>query len=191
MTFRTEFKVGLLVLIFFGPVLLAMVWYYGFPQTIPSSRTNRGELLNPVRPLPAVKLRSTQGGPVDEQIFIGQWTLLTVAERCGDACQQRLRKTRKVRALLHDDVGRVQRVLVSGEAGDQRFVQNGHPDLKVFLGGDRLRQFFGKAGADAVGPGVVYFIDPHGNWVLYYPADQRADAILDDVKHLLRLSHIG
>jgi len=34
-------------------------------------------------------------------------------------------------------------------------------------------------------------VDPLGNLMMYYPADARPKGILEDMKRLLRLSHIG
>lgn len=189
---RAGLKIGLLVLICFGPLALAMVWYYAFPEMAPGAETNRGRLLQPAQPLPELTLKTPAGQEIGLELFRGQWTLLTLAPRgCGERCRARLENTRKVRALMGRRAPRVQRVLISGDATDAGLIRAGHPDLKLALGGKRLLDQFRKAGPQAVGPGVVYLIDPHGNWVLYYPAGQPADAMFEDVKHLLKLSHIG
>lgn len=181
-------KLLLVMLVFAAPVLLAYVMYYAFPQAAPGGRTNKGELLVPARPLPDVALAGTPRHP----LFRRQWTLLVVApEGCGQQCRARLRATRKVDALLHEDSRRVQRVLVTGDPGDKALSDKRHPNLLVRIGGDELTAFFGRVGPEAVGPGVIYLIDPLGNWVLYYPAGRPATALLADLKHLLKVSQIG
>jgi hypothetical protein len=37
----------------------------------------------------------------------------------------------------------------------------------------------------------VYLLDPLGNWLMYYRAEDPPRGILKDLKKLLRLSHIG
>lgn len=181
-------KLLLVVLIFAAPVVLAYVLYYAFPSAAPGGRTNKGELLVPAQPMPEPALAGKDKKP----LFRGQWTLLVVApDGCGERCRARLVDTRKVRALLHEDSPRVQRVLVTGEPRAQRLAQSKQSGLLVRRGGAVLTKFFRKAGPEAVGPGVIYLIDPLGNWVLYYPAGRDATALLNDLKHLLKLSRIG
>jgi hypothetical protein len=40
-------------------------------------------------------------------------------------------------------------------------------------------------------PGGIYLIDPLANLVMYFPPDLGPRELVDDVKHLLRLSRIG
>jgi hypothetical protein len=40
-------------------------------------------------------------------------------------------------------------------------------------------------------PGGCYLIDPLGNLVMYFPPDLDPKEMVGDIKHLLRLSHIG
>lgn len=180
-------KLLLLVLIFAAPVILAYAVYYLFPAAA-GDRANLGELLVPARPLPPLDLGGKDGQP----LFSKQWTLLIVAPAgCAEACQDRLRATGKVRRMLHDDISRVQRVLITGDSQGRRLGANKGSDLLVRVGGERLSVFFRKAGPEAVGPGVIYLVDPLGNWVLYYPASLDATALFKDLKRLLKLSQIG
>lgn len=191
-TTGVRLKLALLALIFFGPLALAWALYYGFPGVVSGERTNAGELLDPARPLPEVSLTALAGASEADAIFREQWTLLTVApDGCGAACRERLDDTRQVRALLHRRSTRVQRVLVTGDPDDAALTENGHPDLKVLRGGGKLAAFFAEGGERAAEPGAIQLIDPLGNWVLFYPAGVSADAVFKDLKHLLKLSHIG
>lgn len=180
-------KPALVVLIFVLPVLLAYVVYFVFPSA-PGDRTNRGELLVPAQPLPELVLADRQG----QTLFHNQWTLLVVAPQgCAQVCQQRLQAMSKIRALLREDRRRVQQVLVTSDTSNQRQILEQYPVVRVHAGGEVLTAFFSRAGAQAVGPGVIYLIDPLGNWVLYYPADRDAAAAYKDLQRLLKLSGIG
>lgn len=182
---NVRLKLALVALVFFGPLALAWVLYYTLPDPGADARTNAGVLLEPARPLPELSLGK-------DGVFREQWTLVTVApDGCGETCRARLADTRQVRALLHRRSTRVQRVLISGAAADAGLTDDAHPDLRVFEGQGRLADFFARVGEEAVGPGVIYLIDPLGNWVLYYPSDAKPDAIFKDIKHLLKLSQVG
>jgi len=191
-------KLILLALVFLGPLALAWALYFGSPGWTPQERTNRGQLLDPARPLPEIALQAPGGGPVGRDVFDDQWTLVYVdSGACMDACRKRLHDTRQVRAALHRRAVRVQRVYVSldrdlPEGGIAARLDERHPNLKSYRAADdRLARFLG-ATVDNVGDnGFVYLLDPLGNWVLYYRPDQPAEAMLDDLKKLLKVSRIG
>jgi hypothetical protein len=46
-------------------------------------------------------------------------------------------------------------------------------------------------GANAVGTGRIYVIDPLGNLMMSYAADAKPKGLLEDMKRLLKLSSIG
>ena len=48
---RTQFWI--LVAVFFAPLLLAFILYYGVEGWRPAGSTNHGDLIDPPRPLPA------------------------------------------------------------------------------------------------------------------------------------------
>lgn len=184
-------KLLAIILIFLVPVVFAFVLYYGFSYR-GGEGTNNGELVTPARPLPELTLshEHDRGSVSSTRVLKGKWTLLEVApDGCRQACRQSLAATRQVRSLLHDDIARVQRVLLIG--ANQRFPQlHAQPDLQVYRTHLRpLIQLFTPVGASA--PGVVYVVDPLGNWMLYYPSRATGDGLFEDIKHLLMLSHIG
>lgn len=177
-------------LLFAAPLTAAYVLYYGMPGQISGAATNKGMLVDPAVPLPVVTLAGQGSDIASGEVLRGQWTFLQVAsDGCGGACRQSLLETRQIWALLHDERDRVQRVLIVGGAGPAPAFQQ-QPRLQVYSGEVLpLRNLFEAESADA--PGTVYLIDPLGNWVLYYPPEQNGEALFDDTKHLLKLSHIG
>lgn len=193
----SRLKLLLIAAIFFGPLIFAAVLYYGFPELIPAGRTEHGHLVNPARPLPTLSLYTADGQPADATIFEGdRWTILYFANRpCEKACRKRLYDTRQVRTALGREAPRVQRVYVASDSRylpDAALVEKQHPDLKLYTTDqpglrDWLNQTVEHAGANA----DVYVIDPLGNWVLYYQPKDPAKGLLKDLKHLLKLSHIG
>ena len=61
--------------VFFAPLALAFLLYYGTGGWRPPGSTNRGELISPPRPLPSVELPTTTGTPLAASAWRGKWTL--------------------------------------------------------------------------------------------------------------------
>jgi hypothetical protein len=180
---KSKLKILTVAALFLAPLATAWLVYGVFPNQAPAGRTHHGLLNDPARPLPEAGLEPA-GGTVDLPVFDRRWTFLQVAEdNCAQACREGLATTRQVRALLHRRAARVQRVLVTDGPPP---APDAHPDLAVYRGGLALRETLGEHKA-----GTVYMVDPLGNWVLTYPAPAGADALFEDIKHLLKLSHIG
>lgn len=184
MKISARFKILAVAVIFLGPLTAAWLMYYGvFPVQAPAGRTHHGILNEPARPLPEAGLEPAVGD-AGLPVFDGRWSLLQVAPHgCGEACREGLETTRQVRALLHRRAGRVRRVLVTP---DPSSVPAEQPDLAVYRGGLALRKELGEHRA-----GTVHLVDPLGNWVLTYPAPVDVEGLFEDIKHLLKLSHIG
>jgi hypothetical protein len=192
-----------LALLFFAPLGLAFYLYYGHGTWHPGGRVNAGELIEPVRPLPAVALPLLGSGNTDANFLKGKWTFLYVAlGPCAADCRTRLYDTRQVRLALDRDMGRVQRVFIAdGDCCDAQFLHEQHPDLIT------IRPSAAAAPLLALLPGIdgatardsssapraprVYLVDPLGNLMMSYAADIKAKGMLEDMKRLLRLSSIG
>jgi len=180
-------------LIFLGPLALAYLMYYGLSYGGSALGTNGGQLVSPAEPLPDIALvdsdgNTTQSGAVLEQ----DWTILQFAPAgCDAACVQTLKETRQIRALLHRRAARVKRVLLVGDDAGDLADTGAQPDLAVYRGdlSSMMELVSARDGADA--SGVVYLVDPLGNWMLYYPPGGDGTALFKDIKHLLKLSHIG
>lgn len=193
----SRLKLLFIASIFFGPLIAAWVLYYGFPGAATDPNGNNGALINPARPLPDLALRAVDGEVADKLVFEDQrWTLMYFAsEPCAEQCQKRLYDTRQVRTSLHRRAPRVQRIYI---ATDDKFLpeadyaQTQHPDLELYVATDDALPRFLNENVDQAGTnGDVYVLDPLGNWVLYYQPRDEAKGMLEDVKRLLKLSHIG
>jgi hypothetical protein len=198
-----------LALLFFAPLGLAFYLYYGHGTWHPGGRVNAGELIEPVRPMPAVALPLLGSGNTDPNFLKGKWTFLYVElGPCAADCRTRLYDTRQVRLALDRDMGRVQRVFIAdADCCDSQFLHEQHPDLITIrpsaaaapllallpgidgvTGIDRAT-----AGNSSTTPSAprVYLIDPLGNLMMSYAANIKAKGMLEDMKRLLRLSSIG
>jgi hypothetical protein len=173
-------QIWLLVALFFAPLALAFLLYYGGGWRPPGS-TNKGELISPPRPLP------------NGSAWHGKWTLVYVGDgRCDERCRAALLLTRQTRLALNADMTRVQRIfLATGNCCDQTYFATEHPDLRV-------EQVDNAAGAALLGvfpdvaSGSIYIVDPLGNLMMRHaPSAGLSKDLLEDLRKLLQLSHIG
>jgi hypothetical protein len=175
--------VGLAVL-FFAPIGLSFYLYYGHSALQPLGKVNRGVLVLPPHALPAGMLPPAS---------TGKWTLITVTDgNCDALCRRQLYDTRQVRTALDRDMPRVQRVLVAtGDCCDASFLTREHPDLATVHAAPDA-PLLAALRVDAAPPaGRIYVVDPLGNLMLWYPTDAPPKGLLEDMKRLLKLSHIG
>jgi cytochrome oxidase Cu insertion factor (SCO1/SenC/PrrC family) len=182
-----------LAVLFFAPLGLSFYLYYGRGWH-PGSRVNAGVLIDPARPLPALALPLEQGGVTDPQFLKGKWTFLYVQQgRCGDDCQRRLYDTRQVRTALDRDMDRVQRVFILDEdCCDPQALHAMHPDLitiRLTPADEAWLVLLPRAAGDK--SERIYLIDPLGNLMMFYEAGANPKGMLEDMKRLLGLSHIG
>ena len=173
-------QIWILVALFFAPLALAFLLYYGGGWRPPGS-TNKGELISPPRPLPGVSA------------WHGKWTLVYVGDgRCDERCRAALILTRQTRLALNADMTRVQRIfLATGNCCDRTYFAAEHPDLGV-------EQVDNAAGAALLGAfpdvasGSIYIVDPLGNLMMRHaPSAGLSKDLLEDLRKLLQLSHIG
>lgn len=186
---RARLKLVAIVMLFVVPVAAAYILYFTMSGLAPSGESNQGELLDPVQPLPSLQLTGRDGAVTSADVLAEKWTFLQVApEGCGDECRTSLDETLQIWRLLGDKKPRVQRVLLVGDG--KRAPDPGRKPLSVYQG--QLAAIWQLIEQHAAGrPGTVYLVDPHGNWVLFYPPEQDGTELYKDTKHLLSLSYIG
>ena len=177
----------LLALICAAPVIASYVAYYGWR---PEARTNYGELLDPVvAPEPAGE--RLDGAPFHLSELRGQWVLL-IAEtaNCEARCERMLYATRQARTMQGREQDRVARVLLLpvGAPEPPAELLAMHPGMIVVRGDSR--QWKAWPGSDRASANV-YIVDPHGNFVLRYPADPDIRGLAKDLERVLRASRIG
>ena len=171
-----------LVALFFVPLAAAFILYYGVGWR-PAGGTNHGELLQPVRQLPA-------GGDK----LLEKWALVYVGDgRCDADCRQALVFARQTRLSLNKEMSRVNRVFLTvGNCCDLAYLDKEHEGIKVYDVSDPepLAQLL-----SVLPPGDLnhwlFVIDPQGNIVMRYDVRQNPRGLLEDMKKLLKLSHIG
>jgi hypothetical protein len=185
-----------LAAMFFVPVAAAFFLYYG-TSIRPHATANHGDLLTPARALPIVALPRPDGTQSDAAWLRGHWTFLYFGEgRCDTACRSALYQMRQVRLSLARDMTRVERVfLASGNCCDMTILARAHPDLVTLRATSAASPLVSLLpiynGVPALAAGRIYIVDPLGNVMLSYAPEAAGKGMLEDMKRLLKLSHIG
>jgi hypothetical protein len=172
----------LLTALFFVPLAAAFILYYGVGWR-PAGGSNHGELLQPVRQLPA-------GGDK----LLGKWALLYVGDgRCDADCRQALVFARQTRLSLGKEMSRVNRAFLTlANCCDLAYLDKEHEGIKVF---DVSEPEPSEQLLSVLPTGELkhwlFIIDPQGNIVMRYDVRENPRGLLEDMKKLLKLSHIG
>jgi cytochrome oxidase Cu insertion factor (SCO1/SenC/PrrC family) len=196
---RSRLSLLLLISIFAAPVALAWLAFFVFPEWQPSGRSNHGELIEPVRSLPAFRLQTLDGDSFDEEALKGKWTLVYLARgSCSDDCVQQLYTLRQVRLAQGKNIERVQRLMLWDTAKatgkHTRELVEHFPGLLIApLGGDRqdLLAVFDLDDAPVLSAGRIYLVDPLGNLMMVYRSGDPPRGMIKDLEKLLKWSGLG
>jgi hypothetical protein len=177
-----------------GSLFGAWLLYALIPGAELLGTTNRGEFVEPH--ITVAELALTRAAPGEQASAAGEpfategvWWLWVVPDgACGASrgaagadCEETLYQLHQLHELLNRDAERVSRALVSAPE-----TSVDHAALTARF--PRLVELSGNLAS--LEPGV-YVVDPIGNLVLRYPLTGSAEAVLDDLKRLLKVSQIG
>jgi hypothetical protein len=178
----------LIAAVFLGPLLIAALLYFQGSPLQPAGRTNHGALLEPHMSL-RVEL---SGLGVGEHYDGTSWLLLySNPDPCNDGCRNALYTLRQSRLMLGKEMDRLRRVFLHGDTvPDTVFVAEEHQGLITIEDGSLAGLLNNKRPVD-LPAGGYFLIDPLGNLVMYFRPDIDPADMVDDIKHLLRLSRIG
>ena len=177
----------LIALAFLGPLLVAAWLYFVGTSLAPQGRSNHGELLEPI-----INVGEELPGSAVVALYEGAW-LLVYADTgpCGDTCRGMLHTQRQSRLMLGREMDRLTRVFLHGAtAPDTVFLAAEHSGLITIADAGFYRLLNNKK-PTALPAGGFYLIDPLGNLVMYFEPGVDPYDMVDDIKHLLKLSRIG
>lgn len=178
---RGRWQLLLILAVVIGPMILASAMYQ-WRFWVPEGRSYHGELLGNGQTL------GDLGVVAGEQ---ARWQLLVTApDGCAADCQQLVFLARQIHIGLNRDAGRAAHALASAlppSADYDARLRREFPQLVRYgLQAEAYEQIVGKGGG-----AQLWIVDPHGNLVLRYDTASKGKGILDDLRHLLKISQIG
>lgn len=185
----------LLFAVGFGPMIFATVMYYtGWMN--PTGHSNHGELIKPSVPVAELQLESADGQPFAErfgpELVEPEWMMLVVADDCGDTCEDLLYRARQVNIALGKNANRVNRsAWVGGMSEDlaARWPEEYSSMERLTLSGSGEPSW--PSSVDPKQQPRILVVDPFGNIIMHYGSEHTGKEMLNDLKHLLKLSQIG
>ena len=184
--------VAALAALFLLPLALAFYVYYGTAWR-PAGSVSHGSLISPPRPLPQAALPRVPPDAPAAATLRGEWTLVYVGDgACDEDCRRALLVMRQTRLALNNDMTRVARVwLATGKCCLAAGLAPGEAGLVVLDASGpaaaALLQAFPATGRAH----ALFVVDPLGNLMMSYDARNDPHGLLEDLRKLLRLSHIG
>lgn len=173
---------GLLAVVL-GPMLLASAMYR-WQFWVPQGRSYHGELIATGQTPADLGVAGHWGATGGDEP--AHWQLLvTSADACAAECRQLVYLARQIHIGLNREAGRAGHALAHGAplpADYDGELRAGYPQLRrLALEAER----YPETGAQ------LWIVDPHGNLVLRYGPGSDGKQILEDLRHLLKISQIG
>ncbi|VVQ34901.1 hypothetical protein PS943_04093 [Pseudomonas fluorescens] len=163
-----------------GPMILA-TGMYKLQFWVPEGRSYHGELIG------NGQTRADLGVQAQED----RWQILVTAPKdCSVDCQQLVYLARQIQIGLGRDAGRASHALAVAQPLSSEYdakLTREYPQLQRYP--LNLTDFHKTAGDQSVPQ--LWIIDPHGNLVLRYDPTVKGKDLLNDLRHLLKLSNIG
>lgn len=172
-------KLLLLMGLFAVPALAA---WFTHQVWRPTGSQSYGELLEP-RPPELAGMVDAQGRPATLQDLRGHWVLLTTVEgACAEDCLRQLYLTRQVRLAQGREMDRVVRAVIVGD-GQPLPDEPGLHGYRISV--EALRRLQPDAAV------TVHVLDPLGRRMLRFPARPDGEAMIRDLRTLLKASKLG
>lgn len=190
---RSMLPLWIMVAIFALPVIGAWFFYFN-PEYLPSGRSNKGELIDPPRPLKELRLQQLDGQDYSPERLQGSWTMVAVATGgCDPQCQAQVHDMQQVRLALAENRYRLERLLILDRPSanaDPEAIAEQYAGTQVLLAdGERaqaLERLF--AVQDTPIAGMRYLVDPFGNLMMQYAPEAPPQDLLHDLEKLFKAS---
>lgn len=176
-----------------GVVILPIVAAYVMAKLgvgIPDSQTNRSNLVEP-----AITVEDW-GASIEPLGYGAPWRLVvTAAEDCDRSCLDLIHEARQINVALGREAGRVEHHLwLARDASEelQQSLARDYPRLgQASIQTTPYRSSLANHPEDWRQGAQLWVVDPLGRVVLRQDPDKPGKQMLDDLKHLLKVSKIG
>ncbi|MGG7599207.1 hypothetical protein ACQ4OD_19540 [Pseudomonas sp. WC1] len=176
---RGRLQLLLILFVVLGPMILATSMYK-LKFWVPEGRSYHGVMIG------NGEGRADIGIDAQDE----RWQLLVSSPgACVEDCRQLVYLARQIQVGLGRDASRASHALAAAQplaADYQALLGREYPQLQRYpLDAQRYTQKVGDTAPQ------LWIVDPHGNLVLRYDAKVKGKHVLDDLRHLLKLSNIG
>lgn len=185
---RGQLKLLAIFAVVLGPILIAGIMAkMGF---MPQSNTNRSALVEPQIQLDDWHMAVAPVG------YGAPWRILvTSPQACEQTCLKLLHEARQINVALGREAGRVEHMLALAtppSAQLQEQLESEYPRLgRSMLDADAYQTSLSKHPQEWQQGAQLWVVDPLGRIVLHQDADEPGKQLLDDLKHLLKVSKVG
>lgn len=187
---RGRWRMLAVLLVCAAPVIASYFTYY---VVRPEGRRNFGELVQPMRPLPAQSATTLEGKTIDLPALRGQWLLISVSSgACAEACGQHLYLQRQLRESLGKDKDRLDWVwLVNDQATVPDKLMPALRNATVLRVDPKVLQAWLAPATGHALEDHLYLVDPMGNWMMRFAPGltmETAARAKRDIERLMRAS---
>lgn len=183
-----RWKMLILFLVCASPVIAS---YFAYYVIRPESRRNYGELIQPLRPIPAELTGTTNTGEtVPLASLMHQWLFLSVSDSACDAtCTQHLYLQRQIREGLGREKDRLDWVwLRTGDLALTPQLQAATAQAQVLhVNEEDVAKWLKPADGLRLSD-HLFVVDPMGNWMMRFEPNADPSRIRRDLSRLLRAS---
>lgn len=179
------------------PYLLSWL-YFANQASLPELKTgNRGELIEPVRPVTGLELSTAEGTILQTDNFKGNWILLSAGKSdCKEACQKNIYFMRQIRRLMGEERTRIKRLfLLMDNEKQNEFVENvkQYGEMDIITSDTQGKQALLKLMTlNGQSPeNRLFIIDPAANLMMSYPQNIDPEDVAKDFRRLLKVVRIG
>jgi peroxiredoxin len=179
-----------IAVMFFGPLLLALLMRSEWWDFRPSSLSNRGTLVQPPAALPLESIKALPNSP--EGASAGAWVVLySLPADCPEACQKTVTGLRQLHLATGRHRDRVEIWLLARRqpaAQTLDVLGSIYPEFHLLLDASgeagRVLTGLGEAAGDSLA-GQAFLLDPRANIILRYAPDFHPHEISQDLDRLL------
>lgn len=197
---RNRLTIIALVALFVLPMIVAF-WLFKHPEDAGFGTKNKGDLIQPARPVEKVVLENVNdGSPFSLEDIKKYWGMVYfISGSCAEPCFEDLVKIRQSRLAQGGELKRIKRVVVLLDKQDSKTLKRmneEHVGAIIVTGRPselkKLTDQFEIVQAKSVREGKrIYLLDPIGNLFLKYEPEHTAGEIVKDLKRLLHVSQVG
>lgn len=176
------------------PILSWLIYSFG---NVSGGKKNHGELIEPARTLPDIKLFDELNST--EKDLYGKWSIVYINEGvCAEDCLEKIYKMRQVRLATNKYAHRLQRVLIvdskQAELYSKILTEDYEGQLLIFkdqLPNGFIDNFVINENDKKIKTGRFFIVDPLGNLMMSYEASADPIGIIEDLTLLIKISRIG